>query len=263
MRTKPLLTFFVLVFAWIWIIAAFVFLFPEQVSAVFGPMSGSNPLFLLAVWGPNVVALILTAAWNGKQGIVDLLKKYTIWRVDFRWYVLIMLGLPAVGLAAALLAGTFSTSLVGNWNSGSFPRLLALLFSLIITGALGEEIGWRGFALPRLLQKWSPLVSSLILGALWGLWHLPGFLASGTPQSGLSLPAFILGAIALSVIVTWIYLHSRGSLLLAALVHFMANFALNGLGAPLTMYSLLLSLLILILITSQARVWFARPVFSS
>jgi uncharacterized protein len=111
-----------------------------------------------------------------------------------------------------------------------------------------------------MLQKWNALVASLILGALWGLWHLPGFLASWTPQSGLSLPAFILGAIVLSIITTWVYIHTNGSFLLSALIHFMANFSLNALGAPMAYYSVLLLLVALLMIAFQIRPWLARYV---
>ncbi len=267
-RNKELLLYFILVFAWIWGIATFIFLLPSTASRIFGPMSGSNPLFLLAVWGPDIVALSITAFWYGKKGVVDLLKQYTIWRVGWRWYAVIMLGLPAAGLAAALLAGTFSTSLLVtgmslHWNSHSLFALQALLVNLVITGALGEELGWRGFALPRLLQRWNPLIASLILGLIWGFWHLPGFLASGTPQSGLFLPAFLLGAIVLSVITTWVYIHTKGSLLLCALIHFMANFSLSALGAPITYYSVLLLLVVLLVIAIQARYRLAQPALSS
>ncbi len=260
-RNKELLLYFILVFAWIWGIAAFLFLLPNLSNAIFGPMSGSNPLFILAVWGPNIVALTLTALFYGKRGVLNLLRKYTIWKVPIGWYLFILVGLPAVGLAAALLAGTFSTSIIGLWNGQTIPRLLPMLLNLLITGALGEELGWRGFALPRLLQKWNALTASLILGALWGLWHLPAFLAAGTPQSGLSLPAFVLGAIVLSSLTTWVFIHTNGSLLLCALIHFMANFSLSALGAPMTYYSVLLLLVVLLVIAIQSRPWLANPAF--
>jgi len=112
-----------------------------------------------------------------------------------------------------------------------------------------------------MLQKWSPLAASLALGILWGLWHLPGFLASGTPQSGLSLPAFVLGAIVLSLITTWVYIHTNGSLLLSALIHFMANFSLNALAAPMLHLAVLLLLLTLIVTGSQMKRWLSRAAY--
>jgi membrane protease YdiL (CAAX protease family) len=84
---------------------------------------------------------------------------------------------------------------------------------------VGEELGWRGYALPRLLASRSALSASLILGVLWGAWHLPTFLAPGTPQYGLPFSAYVLLTTAYSVLFTWIYLHTRGSVLIATLFH--------------------------------------------
>ncbi|MBD5788242.1 CPBP family intramembrane metalloprotease [Cellulosimicrobium terreum] len=86
-----------------------------------------------------------------------------------------------------------------------------------------EEIGWRGYALPLLQRRFTPLIASLVLGALWGLWHLPAFLFSGTAQGGWSVWPFLLGALALSVLMTGMFNASRGSILIPVLVHFQLN----------------------------------------
>src|SRR3712207_6537622 len=93
---------------------------------------------------------------------------------------------------------------------------------------MGEELGWRGYALPRLLARRSALAASLILGLLWGLWHLPTFYVLGAPQHGLPISAFLLLTMAYSVLFTWIYLHTRGSVLIATLFHS----AINLPGSP-------------------------------
>jgi membrane protease YdiL (CAAX protease family) len=90
-----------------------------------------------------------------------------------------------------------------------------IVFVLVV----GEELGWRGYALPLLLEQRSAVTSSLILGVLWGLWHLPTFLVPGTPQYGLSLPAFVLLTVEYSILMTWVYLHTKGSVLIATLFH--------------------------------------------
>lgn len=259
MHRRELTTFFVLVFVWIWCVAAFVFLLPEQSARVFGPMSSTNPLFLLAVWGPNIVAVALTAAWSGWAGVRTLVAKFTIWRVPLRWYVLLLVGFPLLGAAAAALGGTLPSAPIFDRAPGSLARMGSMLWMLLITGALGEELGWRGFALPRLLARRSPLVSSLSLGILWGLWHLPSFLASGTPQSGTSLPAFILGAVGLSTLATWVFSKTRGSVWMAALLHFMANLALNVLSAPMTYFAALLAAVCLVVVLNRLQWWLASP----
>jgi uncharacterized protein len=108
------------------------------------------------------------------------------------------------------------------WFGGSaFTQLgrLSTFDFVIFILVVGEELGWRGYALPQLLERWSPLTSSLILGLLWGLWHLPTFLVPGTPQYGLPLSAFILLTVEYSILLTWLYLHTKGSVLLATLCH--------------------------------------------
>lgn len=165
-----------------------------------------QPIFILVVWGPNIAAISITAVNSGWKGVVSLLRKFVIWKVGFRWYLLVILGIFIMGLLAAQIAGTLSFAIFSQRYA-----FLALPGNLIISGPIGEVLGWRGFALPRLLQRYSPLIASLILGSLWGLWHLPGFLASGAPQSGLSFPAFLLGAIALTFFTTWVFTHTQGN----------------------------------------------------
>jgi len=98
-------------------------------------------------------------------------------------------------------------------------------------GPLGEEFGWRGFALPRFLNRWPPLQASLILGILWAALHLPAFFVPTLPQSRLWFPAFTLGVISISIFDTWIFLRTRANLLLAILVHAMANYCGSAVGA--------------------------------
>jgi membrane protease YdiL (CAAX protease family) len=103
-----------------------------------------------------------------------------------------------------------------------FPSFQALVVALLFMAIKGpvEEFGWRGFALPLLQRKFAPLWAGLILGVIWGLWHFPAFLLSGTPQSAWSFTPFFVGSVAVSVIVTQLFNASRGSILLPALFHF-------------------------------------------
>jgi membrane protease YdiL (CAAX protease family) len=100
-------------------------------------------------------------------------------------------------------------------NIGGLSALNFVVFVLIV----GEELGWRGYALPRLLAERSVLAASLILGVLWGAWHLPTFFVPGAPQYGLPFSAFVLLTMAYSVLIGWVYVHARGSVLIASLLH--------------------------------------------
>jgi CAAX protease family protein len=146
-------------------------------------------------------------------------------RGGLKWYLAILIGYPAI----LLLLGRFAAPEVSPPPS-AWLNLLPLLGVTILRdpGPLGEELGWRGVALPGLLKRWPPLTASLVLGGLWGLWHLPTFFISTLSQSHLSLPLFLLGMVALSVIMTWLYLRTQGDLLLMILVHLVANFAVEA-----------------------------------
>ena len=204
-RRHPLVSFFVLAYALTWPLIPLVSL---------SPLWGFPALF-----GPALAAIFVAAVAGGRAEVKDLLGRVVRWRVGAGWYV-VVLGLPAgLALAAAglhLALGTDSSIEFGGLSVLSF-----VVFVLII----GEELGWRGYALPRLLAGRSALSASLILGALWGAWHLPTFFVPGAPQYGLPFSAFVLFTIAYSVLFTWVYLHTRGSVLIATLLHGAINFS--------------------------------------
>ena len=110
-------------------------------------------------------------------------------------------------------------SFVEPFPFSSIQMLVVALLFMTIKGPV-EEFGWRGLALPLLQRKFAPIWAGLILGVIWGLWHFPAFLLSGTPQSAWSFTPFFVGSVAVSVIVTQLFNASRGSILLPALLHF-------------------------------------------
>ena len=126
-----------------------------------------------AFFGPTLSALLLTAILEGKADVGRLLRGYVRWRVGLRWYLLVLLGIPALVLLSALTV----PGVVATFRAPTPHFLLTfLLFYLVLlafSGPLSEEGGWRGFALPRLQQCYGPLAGTLILGLLWSLWHLP------------------------------------------------------------------------------------------
>ena len=199
MRRHPLIAYFLLAYALTW------WIYP---LLKFSPLLGIPGLF-----GPALAAMIMAGITGGSAGVRELLTRTVRWRVGLPWYAY-ALGVPAVLAVAA--AG------LSYLPSGSeFARLgqLSVLDFVVFVLVVGEELGWRGYALPQLLRSWSPVTASLILGVLWGLWHLPTFLVAGTPQYGLPLTAFILLTIEYSILLTWLSLHTRGSVLIATLCH--------------------------------------------
>jgi membrane protease YdiL (CAAX protease family) len=150
-----------------------------------------------------------------------------LWRFGARWYLIAVF----VPITMALLTGGIAV-LTGRGALEFIPvsQLLGLLVVDIFTGATGEELGWRGTALPRLQARWSPLVSSLVLGILWGLYHLPSFLLSGLPLQDVPLIPFMMAALGLTILVTWTFNRTGGSLIPVFLYHFAFNFTGGATG---------------------------------
>jgi membrane protease YdiL (CAAX protease family) len=198
-KRHPLVAFFVLAYALTWPLIPLV-----SVSPLWG---------FPALFGPALAALIVAAITDGRAGLRDLLSRLIRWRVGVRWYA-VALGLPMV-LALTAAGLNLLLDAQTSVNFGGLSVLNFVVFALIV----GEELGWRGYALPRLLAERSALAASLILGALWGVWHLPTFFVPGAPQYGLPFSAFVLLTMAYSVVMGWVYVHARGSVLIASLLH--------------------------------------------
>lgn len=215
MRQRDLIPFFAMAFLISWgILARYIFV-PEPTVRWFGNLTGSHPLFYVAVYAPAIAALALVLYRQGIDGARRFLARLLLWRASIHWYVFLIVGVPLVFYTSALFKKGASDTL---FPFASVPAYLLALFPMAIKGPV-EEIGWRGLALPLLQRSMAPFWAGLVLGGIWGIWHLPAFLLSGTPQSAWSLTPFFVGTIALSVIVTPLFNNARGSLLLPALFH--------------------------------------------
>jgi len=212
----PLLTFFIGTFAVTWI--CWISIAEAHISE-HAPVRSA--LELLGTSAPALVALGLVAKNAGRTGIQDLIRRLLQWQVGARWYLLAVFYMPAIKLTAALAHRTIT----GSWPQfGKDPwylLVIAIIFSTPVQS--GEEIGWRGFALPRLLERMGFARASILLGVIWAVWHLPVFFIPGADKYGQSFPVWALGVTALSVAMAWIYVHTGGSLLLTMLMHAAVN----------------------------------------
>jgi membrane protease YdiL (CAAX protease family) len=215
MGTKTLVSFLALTFGLSWGAIALLILFPDQATALFGEISTSNPLFILAVYAPSLSGIFLIWRHYGLKGLGSFFRRLLIWRAPIQWWLFLLLGIPVIVYIAAAIKGTISDPFPFPLWYMVFP---ALAQSLLL-GPIGEEFGWRGLALPLLQRQFSPFWASLILGVVWAIWHAPAFILGGTPQSAWSFGPFFIGLIAITVILTPLFNASRGSLLIAILYH--------------------------------------------
>lgn len=209
-----LMSFFLLTFAVTW---------PCFTAVAVMPPSPLRLLVLyVGIFAPAMTALALTARAEGKAGVVALLGRLFVWNVGVRWYVFAIGFMATIKLTGALLHRV----VLGAWphfgDEAWYVMLLATLASTLMGGQTGEEIGWRGYALPRLLSRFGFARASLLLGVIWAVWHLPLFYVSVGDTYGQSFPLFVLQVTALSVVMAWLYVRT-GSLLLTMLMHAAVN----------------------------------------
>ena len=208
--------FLLMAFGLTWGLLALYILLPGRMNMVFGELTGHHPLFFLAVYAPAIAAIVIVAYHSGLSGLRRYFSRLLLWRCSPAWYVFLMLGIPLLFIAGAAIKGNL---LAEPLPFSSFKALFIALILMAIKGPI-EELGWRGFALPLMQRKFAPIWAGLTVGIIWGVWHFPAFLLSGTPQSAWSFTPFFIGSVAASVIMTPLFNASHGSILLAALFHF-------------------------------------------
>ena len=185
-------------------------------------------VYLFLGWGFGVASVIMTGLTLGKAGVISLLKRYLQRRVGWKWYLAPVLLAPAlivggVYLNAALTGVPPDFSIVMAYKifgKSAYLPLFILPFFMVDFIANGEEIGWRGYVLPRLQAKYGALTSALILGVIWGFWHLPKYL---THWDTVSFAWFMAHTTVASILYTWLYNGAKGSLLLVTLFHAASN----------------------------------------
>ena len=214
-----LVGFFLLTFAFTWT----AWLAPAALGAPgnSGFFGLGGPVFLLGVFAPAFVALALTAYSEGRTGVARLLARIGRWHAGAHLYLFAISYMAATKLFAALI----HRMAMGAWPSfGDTPLPLMLGAILVSTWVqAGEEVGWRGYALPRLATHLGLGGASVLLGVIWALWHLPLFFLHGSGSDGQSFPIYLLHVTALSVAMSWLYWKTEGSLLLVMLMHASVN----------------------------------------
>ena len=231
-RRHPVRAFFALAFAFSWAI-----MIPLTLSS-YGlfPFPGGVPLLIVMGYGPTFAAIAVTAALGGWPAVRALLARLLIWRVGWRWYAVALLlngalVLGAIGLYAVL------GGVVPAWPEIGPGLLIDIVITfLVVTLVNGEEIGWRGFALPVMQARWGVPLTVLMLGTIEALFHLPIFFNNGASeaggQNGTPLLAFVASSVLAMVLFAWLFNNTRGSLLIASMFHGSMNTWSNVLPFP-------------------------------
>jgi uncharacterized protein len=213
-RQHPLITFYVLAFGLTWVVWL-----PRALGADFGLVGRAW------TWAPAIAALLAAALTGGRLAVSEWASRIVRWRVRWYWYVVVILAPGVFSLAVAACYGLIG----GSWRAAlpwmALPPAMLPLFLMILflTDGLGEEPAWRGFALPRLLERHSALVASLIVGVLWALWHLPLLWTETIKAQQLPWWLLLLDVPAKAIVFTWVFMRTRGSVLIAAILHASTN----------------------------------------
>lgn len=262
---RSLLQFFSLTFIVSWsFFAAAAAIANRPASPSSGLTAVSGAVLLLGVIAPSLVALGLTAWAEGRSGARALLRQVVHPPVGARWYLFAASYMAAIKLAVALLHRLAT----GAWPSFGQTSVLVMAGALIVSTPVqaGEEIGWRGYALPRLAEHVGLGRASLGLGVIWACWHLPlFFMVPGADTSGQSFPLYLLQVTALSVAMAWLYWHANGCLLPVMLMHAAVNntkdivpSAVAGAANPLTLDASLVGWLTVALLWIPAAYFLVR-----
>lgn len=227
---RELILFFTTAFiiSWILWIAAFII----EYYAINSPIS-ADMLIRAGSFGPSVSGLILAYKSGGKKEVCALLKSVKNINIKPQWMMFAFLAMPAVSAISCLIYSSIGGD-VPQTQFKIWQLPIAFLYIVLFMGPLGEEIGWRGFALGRMLNKFTPFKPAVIIGVIWTIWHLPLFFITGTTQNILAgfgiIAAFLcymVYTVMISVLITLLYVKSSGSLFVSILFHAMGNMSLG------------------------------------
>jgi uncharacterized protein len=233
----PLATFFSLAYAGAWL----AFLPPLLAQNGLGILPFKLPLVLFLILGsftgPALAAVVTSWLLGGGEGVRSLFRRYLVSPRSSGWYLLALIGpLAALLLISTVRLGFAPLDAIGRQPLVFVSTYFVYMLSGLFAGPLGEELGWRGFALPRLQSRLGPLAASLVLGLLWASWHLPLFAFPewrGTGDPIAVGASFYLWVVPFTVIATWVYNSSRGSLTVATMLHTAENAAVALIAARL------------------------------
>ena len=211
-------------------------------------------LIALGSWGPLLAAFGLTAITEGKAGVKALWGRFWNRNMSLKWLLVTLLTLPALALVANLVSRALDGQAYPFFFSYKPPWMVIVFFlQAFVSSGILEEFGWRGYALPRFQARWNALTSSIILGVIWASWHIGQWFIPGSNLYQRNFAEWALGMVLLSILMTWIFNHTKGSVLAAALFHGMINTGIIWFQLDWRYYGIELLAVILIVILFGAR----------
>jgi membrane protease YdiL (CAAX protease family) len=230
---KNLFLFLVIAFGWSWLLwlpsviisvtdsqSLMYWMYDVEMSLGLGLIAIVG---IFATFGPLVAAFTVTGLTEGREGMRRFWRRFWDVRLAGVWLLVSFL-LPILLIALPrIIVVPLGYPLQLAWASQPLVLVGWFLNNLTRSGGISEEFGWRGYALPRLQARWNALVSSIILGVIWTVWHLPLWFVAGSSQQGSSFWLFLANLVLLSVLYTWLSNNARGSILVAVVFHAMLN----------------------------------------
>ena len=223
--------------------------------------AGNENISILIPLSPSLIALLVTVIAFGRRGLGAMFKGRVVGGLSLGWSLVALLLFPSVAAGALLIHSFFGGPSLGLRTTALIPQVIVILLI-----SLGEEFGWRGFALPRLQERYSALNASLILGLVWGFWHFPGFLIGTGVPLDMPFTMFLLWTVLATILMTWVYNNTGGSILSAILMHSAANASFNYLPllpewvGQMTTFSIFLGLLFMVVAVVIPRLGEPRQV---
>ena len=223
LRQHQVVAYVILTFLFTWLCWSISFTSSNQsISGVFR---------IVGSFMPSVVAVTFSACFFGKRGMKELLKKIIVWKISPLYYVFAIFYTAASVFIPSFICTMlgldyrvyFGTQLAGISLTSPFMVFACFFAVMFFGGPVGEELGWRGFVLPRLQKRFSPITASIIIGVIWSCWHIPMFLVHAEGYD-ISFIRYLFETIWLAILFTWLYNHTKGSLLIPILFHSVDNF---------------------------------------
>jgi len=232
LEPRNLVFFFLIAFGWSWLWWGFFILgilkMPSGIGTPavdFGSAGLTILIIILSPFGPTIAAFVMTAINEGKTGVRALWRRFWNRNLEVKWLLVILFFLPIFQLTVNLIARILDGQ---NYPFLTYPNqpwlfIPPFIANTLINGGMSEEFGWRGYVLPRFQSRWNALSSSIILGLIWASWHIPLWFVPGDSHHNVYFWGWAGRIILLSILLTWIFNNTNGSILAVVLFHGIAN----------------------------------------